>query len=642
VRFRDTSRPVSRGPAEIYPTAVAYLGAVVIAISAATLAVHPPGARWLILAGLTILSAHLTLRMPAAVPVSFSISDIFTFSGALLFGPAAGAVLAALDAAVLSARLVNTRRSAKRILFNMSSAAIAMAAAAHLCFAASGAAPFSSNPSGIIGHAGGLALFAALYFFLNTGLVAVAIASESRRPIWDVWRDHFMALWPGYAGGGFAAGLGVFLLSAQNGDLRVLAFVLPIPFIVYITFRTAVGRMHDDVSHLTRINSMYLATIETLAQAVDARDDVTHDHLRRVQKNAMRLASTLEITDDLQLRAIEAAALLHDIGKLAIPEHILNKPDRLTPTEFGVMKLHATIGAKILEPIGFPFPVVPIVRHHHENWDGSGYPDGLRGEQIPIGARILSVVDCLDALTSDRPYRRALTPEKAFEIIGERCGVMYDPRIVNALFAIKHELCNELESPDPASPAVAESILQTRQAARPDDNDPAVTTLMVSLAGRLGAIIGREEDLRTLSAGLEEELTLMIPGLTIVIYVHDVELDGLYARAAAGIHMSAVQGLTIGLGLRLTGWVGAHRTTIANSEAALDLGNIASQLRPLPQLCLSTPIVDQGTLQGVLTIYSTSDVPFTGKDVMLIEMVAGLLAPKLASERIRTVARVTA
>jgi putative nucleotidyltransferase with HDIG domain len=629
-------------PGERYLIVVGSLGAIAIAVSMATLAARPPDVRWLILAVLTVASSQLTLRMPPAVPVSFSISDIFTFSAALLFGPAAGALLAAIDAVVLSARLLHSPRSALRTLFNASAAAVAMLTASRVFFALAGTVPFASHPSDVIGHAGALAIFATLYFALNTGFVAGAVAAEGRHPAWQVWREHFMPLWPGYAGGACAAGLGLFLLSAQHGELRVLVFVLPIPFILYITFRTAVGRMHDDVSHLTRINSMYLATIETLAQAVDARDDVTHDHLRRVQKNAMRLARELKITDDLQLRAIEAAALLHDIGKLAIPEHILNKPDKLTPTEFGVMKLHAKIGAEILEPIGFPFPVVPIVRHHHENWDGSGYPDGLRGEQIPIGARILSVVDCFDALTSDRPYRRAFSPEKAFAIIGERSGVMYDPRIVATLAAIKDAMCEQIERSDAVSAALAESIACARQTVRSDEGDPAQTAMMVNVAGRLGQIVGHHEDLQVLCCALEDELALRMPSMTLVIYLYDAQLDALYARAAAGVHMKAVEGLTIGLGLRLTGWVGAHRTTIANSEAALDLGNIASQLRPLPQLCLSTPIADQGRLCGVLTVYSSSNAPFSGVDVSLFEMLAMLLVPRLESERMRTVARMTA
>ena len=158
--------------------------------------------------------------------------------------------------------------------------------------------------------------------------------------------------------------------------------------------------------------------------AIDAKDDVTHSHVRRVQAHAMALARAINVVDEPTLKAIEAAALLHDTGKLAVPEHILNKPGKLTAAEFEKMKLHVDIGADILSLVGFPYPVEPIVRCHHENWDGSGYPRGVAGEAIPIGARILSVVDCYDALTSDRPYRRAMSDEAALAILRERSGTM--------------------------------------------------------------------------------------------------------------------------------------------------------------------------------------------------------------------------
>src|SRR5207237_4363850 len=169
---------------------------------------------------------------------------------------------------------------------------------------------------------------------------------------------------------------------------------------------------------------------------VDAKDQGAHDHVRRVQDEAVRLAQALQVDDDGEIQAIKAAALLHDVGKLAIPEHILNKPGRLTPAEYEIMKRHAPIGADILSVIGFPYAVAPIVRSHHENWDGTGYPDGLAGEQIPVGSRILAVVDCFDALTSDRPYRPRMTDEDALQIIGERSGTMYDPRVIDAFFAL--------------------------------------------------------------------------------------------------------------------------------------------------------------------------------------------------------------
>ena len=198
--------------------------------------------------------------------------------------------------------------------------------------------------------------------------------------------------------------------------------------------------MEDPNRHVAQVDRFYLSTVETLATAIDAKDEVTHGHIRRVQLAAVGLARALGVNDDGTIKAIEAAALLHDTGKLAIPEHILNKPGKLTPAEFEVMKQHARIGAEILSSVEFPYPVVPIVRHHHENWDGTGYPDGVSGTDIPIGARVLSVVDCFDALTSDRPYRRRMTDEASLAILRERSGTMYDPLVVERFVAVHQQI----------------------------------------------------------------------------------------------------------------------------------------------------------------------------------------------------------
>jgi putative nucleotidyltransferase with HDIG domain len=615
---------------DAYVRCVIAAGICLLLASIRALAIRPPDLGLTLLVLLSIGSAQLMLRMPA-VPVSFSVSDIFTFTAALMYGPHAGAVVAAIDAAVLSTRLATSRRSITRYLFNISAVAVAMWVAARWFFLLSGTTALAADPSVIISHVGSLAAFALLYFALNTGLVAAAIALAARRSLWQVWCAHFMSLWPGYVGGAAASGLALFLFSTRHGDFRVLAFVLPIPFILYVTFRTAIARMQDDVAHLTRINSMYLSTIEALAQAVDARDEVTHGHIRRVQKNAMRLARELDVQDELELRALEAAALLHDTGKLAIPEHILNKPDKLTQSEFETMKLHANIGADILSPIEFPFPVVPIVRHHHESWDGSGYPDRLRGEQIPLGARILAVVDCFDALTSDRPYRRALARDRALEVILAQSGRMYDPKVVDAMMSVKDDIVAEESVPSrEAQMAPVDAGNHANQAVKVvQPAEPANAAAALQMAGRLGEIVGRHRETARLCEALHEQLSIMTPGLTMVVYELDATLGALHVRAASGVHRRAVEGLAIKLGTRLTGWVAAHRTPIVNSQAALDLENRASQLDPRPRICVSTPLVSRGRLVGVLTFYSTMDRPFGAEEVNLFEMLSGLLGPVL-------------
>ena len=276
-----------------------------------------------------------------------------------------------------------------------------------------------------------LLVFTVLFFGINSWMIAFAVALETRTSPLRIWRTNFLWLSLNFFCGASVAALLAVNVDPTNVDLTYLGAVVPLLLALYLTYRTAMGRVEDAIGHLQRVNKLHLATIETLAHAVDAKDQVTHGHIRRVQNLTTQVATALGITDELQLRAIEASALLHDMGKLAIPEHILNKPGKLTPAEFEKMKLHASIGAEILSSIEFPYPVVPIVRHHHENWDGTGYPDGISGVDIPIGARILSVVDCFDALTSDRPYRPALTAAAALEIVGQRRGNMYDPLVVD-------------------------------------------------------------------------------------------------------------------------------------------------------------------------------------------------------------------
>ena len=242
----------------------------------------------------------------------------------------------------------------------------------------------------------------------------MAIALHEGVSAFAIWRAHFQNLWVTFIGGAIGAGFVVFALQFGTFGMAVLSLPLLLAIILHFAYRNSTGRVADQLHHLAEVNRLHLSTIEALAHAIDAKDAVTHGHIRRVQSCAVKLASRLGLEDEQQLRALEAAALLHDIGKLAVPEHILNKPGRLTSAEFERMKTHANVGAEILSEVEFPYPVVPIVRHHHENWDGTGYPDGLQGESIPIGARILSVVDCYDALTSDWPYRRALSASQAF------------------------------------------------------------------------------------------------------------------------------------------------------------------------------------------------------------------------------------
>ena len=179
-------------------------------------------------------------------------------------------------------------------------------------------------------------------------------------------------------------------------------------YLTYHSYKVYLGRVEDERRHTQEMADLHLATIEALALAIDAKDQTSQLHIRRVQLYAAALARGLGMSEN-EIQGVKTAALLHDIGKLAVPEHILSKPGPLTPEEFQKIRAHPKVGADIVSSVPFPYPVAPLILSHHERWDGKGYPAGLKGEEIPLGARILSVVDYFDALMAERPYHKAMT-----------------------------------------------------------------------------------------------------------------------------------------------------------------------------------------------------------------------------------------
>jgi len=351
--------------------------------------------------------------------------------------------MVALDGLMASYWIAKRRREPYRALFNMSAPALSIWCSAGLFFWMAGISPLVVQPATLNTILPSLAVFALAYFGLNSWLIAIAISAETTIAPLRVWRENFIWLSLNYF---FGASVAVLLVVyTRQVDIHFVGVILPLLFVLYLTFTISMDRVEDAIQHVDKVNSMCMSTIETLAMAIDAKDQITHGHVRRVQRYAVGLAREIGVEDRSLLKAIETAALLHDTGKLAVPEHILNKPGRLTAVEFDKMKLHASVGADILSAIDFPYPVVPIVRHHHESWDGTGYPDGLRGVAIPIGARILSVVDCFFALTSDRPYRPRFSDEEAMQILIDRKGNMYDPLIVERFERIHSQLDSKIE-----------------------------------------------------------------------------------------------------------------------------------------------------------------------------------------------------
>jgi putative nucleotidyltransferase with HDIG domain len=420
----------TRTRTRLFVSTIVIAGGAALAHSLYELYSDPISNEWMLLAGLTLLSFFFTVKVPG-IPAKISVSESFVFAIVLLFGTAAATVTVALDALIMSGW--RHRREPLKVLFNATEPTVSIFVASHLFFLIV-KEPLRSGP-----RDAGFLLIPVLvlslsYFLLNSTLMAAAIGLQSGSRVVAVLRGHFLWLALNYLGGASVALLIVHNSTTVNAT--TISIILPLLVITYLTFKSSMGRIEDANRHVEQLNRMYMSTIETLAMAVDAKDQVTHGHIRRVQEHSVALARHMGVDDENLIKAIEAASLLHDMGKLAVPEQILNKPGKLTAAEFEVMKTHSSVGADILAAIDFPYPVVPIVRHHHENWDGSGYPDGLSGTEIPFGARILAVVDCFDALTSDRPYRTRLAVDQAIAILSERRGSMYDPLVVDVFIEL--------------------------------------------------------------------------------------------------------------------------------------------------------------------------------------------------------------
>jgi len=276
-------------------------------------------------------------------------------------------------------------------------------------------------------------------FFANTFPAAIVSRESRQQRLGQVWKESYFWLVPYYL---VSAAVASALIAAASGSisLQTALLVLPAVYMAYRYYRVQKSQLEMKERTAENMAALHLRAIEGLALAVEAKDNLnTRGHLRRVRVYALGIGKALGL-GPTELEALQAGALLHDIGKLAVPEYILTKPGKLTPEAFAKMKVHPIVGAEIVEQVQFPYPVAPIVRAHHEKRDGSGYPFGLKGEEIPLGARILTAVDYFDALASDREYRRALPLDEAMKRVEAESGKGLDARVVEVFRRLYLEL----------------------------------------------------------------------------------------------------------------------------------------------------------------------------------------------------------
>ena len=474
-------------------------------------------------------------------------------------------------------------------------------------------------------------------FLLNSIPLIVAVVLSEGVPFLSTWWTVSAWTMPYYLAGGFVA-----LLASVASHILGWPTVLlagPALYLVFRSYRLYLVRIENQKKHAEEVSALHLRTIEALALAIEAKDDTTSEHLARVQVYAKELARELGLSPEEQ-EALLAASILHDIGKLAVPEYIISKPGRLTPEEFEKMKIHPVVGAEILERVEFPYPVAPVVRAHHEKWDGSGYPYGLKGEDIPIGARILSAVDCLYALATDRQYRRALPLDEAMKVVQKDSGKAFDPRVVEVLARRYVELEKMAKAQQPAlsdapPPKLSKDVKFERglapdagfeAAAKPSEAKGEVDFLTQIGAARqeMHTLFELSQELGN-SLRLDETLSVLATKLARLVPHHGIAVwirrgDNLEPEFVAGDDHRMFSSLKIPMGQGLSGWVAENRMPILNGNPAVESGYLKE-----PERCsglrsaIAVPLEGLEDIVGVLTLYRGERDAFTRDHLRILQ-----------------------
>src|SRR5271165_1055692 len=576
--------------------------------------------------GIATLASRLKVNLPG-ITGTLSVNFLFILIGVLELSLTETLILGAVS--MLAQCLYPERPKAIQVTFNVCAGSISTALA-YAVYHYPLANVLVANRPVLLGVA------ATVYFIANAGSIAAVISLTERRPLTRILVDCYFWSFPYYIAG--AVG---WLNQSFNWETSLL--MVPAVYLIYRSYRLYLGKLEDEKRHVEEMANLHLRTIEALALAIEAKDHTTHEHLQRVRVYAIEVAKELGVKGP-ELEALHAAALLHDIGKLAVPEHIISKPGRLSPEEFEKMKIHTLVGAEILERVRFPYPVVPIVRAHHEKWDGSGYPLGLKGAEIPIGARILSAVDYLDALASDRQYRRALPLREVMQKLSAESGKAFDPKVVEVLqkrYQHLERLAVAKSTSDPSGPLSTaikierglEPAAGFENATAPDYAGRENTFLSSIAAARqeaqslfelsqdLGASLSLTETLSVFSVKLKP----MVPYDAIAIYIkREEELVPEYVN---GDNYRLFSSLRIPLGQGLSGWVAHNRKPIINGNPSVEPGylNDPTKFSTL-RSALAVPLEGVSGVIGVLALYRAERDAFTTDHLRILLAVSGKMA----------------
>lgn len=639
--------------AKLFTWAVSTAGALALLYSTYRLWIEPVHLEWMaLLMTMVIVTSNAEVYIPG-VKSKITLSDTFIYVCAFLLGPWAAVALASLDAMVRSVR--GTKRVAT-VGINLGATNLSVMAATLLAAGMFG--PLDElvyDGSRLKEFTLALGVIALVNYLLNTGIIAASLALSRDKNIITTWKENFLWTSAVFFVGMVAAGV----ICKAITMFGFYSFVISVPIVVltYTTYRTYLGKVEASNKHIASLTKLHLAAIESLTMAIDAKDQVTRGHIQRVRFLAEGLGRACGYPED-QMEGLKAAALLHDIGKLAVPEHILCKPGKLSTAEFSKVMIHPVIGADILSNVEFPYEVVPIVKHHHEKYDGSGYPDGLKGEEIPLGARILTVVDCYDALTTNRPYRPCYTRQQALEIMRRDSARTFDPVVLAKFF----EVIDALEDGLPALSLRPVTVFDMDKLSTGRLFEQSVGLMpktrtekaLLDIAAAQREVLSLYEISQTLGSTLKlsEVLPIVAAKLeniasftTLIIYLN--EGDKMRAAYVTGKNAAALKGLEITVGEGETGWVARHRqvliggSPLSNMEQSLGrleaeaddeivvgrsavvdferaLGEAAAEYRSTAIF----PLMQPETLVGALALYSEENRGYSADEVRLLETIS--------------------
>ena len=626
-RFISDTRPVQEGPKR--PTMKLQIQAFVcVVVAGAGLCLYSvpqrPAQNWLhFLVYLTaiLLSSGMKVAMPKSGG-TMSVNFPFILLGIAQLSPFQAVALAVVS--VIAQCRFNVIRpfTLLQIVFNVGNVIIDTVLAYGAFKGSLGLVHRQMAPA--------LAIAAIVYFVANTFCLAVVLAWESGISPLRQWVREFPWYFPFYLVGAVLAALADFIGNRFGWLTSML--LIPMVYTVYRVYRAQMAMIRDREQHIVEVEALQLRTIEGLAMAIEAKDTNTHCHLLRVRVYVSEIGKLIRL-DPVQMQALVAASYLHDIGKLAVPEHIINKPGKLTPQEFEKMKTHPVVGADILESVRFPYPVVPIVRSHHEAWDGSGYPDGLKGEDIPIGARILTAVDCFDALASERPYRKAMCLDDAMAFVKSKSGTQFDPQVVRLLEENYLELEKRARQAIEDMPPPLKTDLYIERGAAPgagfeqeSDADRSQSSNK-SLSEPPPRLMERSNALRSAishhekSVVLAERLQALIDFDCVALYCK--RGTDLHARLIHGSCQDAFSEKPIPLGQGISGWVAEYSRPIVNDNPTVEpnLKNDTGFLTADSSAIAIPLLAERGGVYAVLTLYSRRSAAYSKRHLAILERI---------------------